>query len=156
MLREQFQKLFFSSELVGLDGFVEARERCFYLLGKLLVDMPACAEVVVFAAGVEHGSDGEKKKEVVALRLIFRKRLQDGLLRKYRTERCDLGLEIFPILCEGGVCIRIEYRRDAVVFYLTDAFARNPVFLSDGVESTALTLSGKPKAVSKHAARALR
>ena len=155
VLGREFNKFFLWREFVRLDRFIEARESCFDLFGKLLVDVPARAEVIVLAAVIEEMSDGEQEEEVVAFSFVFRKLLQYCLFRKYRAQCGNRGFEILPMLRERSIHIRIPYCRDAVVFNLADALASDAVFLPNGIQCATLTLARESEPVGEYAARAL-
>src|SRR3989338_5774969 len=156
MFRKKFQKFLFGRELVGLYGFVETRQCGFDLLGELLIDMPARAKVVVFAAVAEMMPDSEQEKQVIAFSFVLRECLENRFLGKHGSERGDLGFEIFPVLCDSGVGVGITHRGNAVIFYLADTLAGDAVLLPDGIQRATLPLSGKSETVRKHTARALR
>src|SRR3989338_8369230 len=54
---EEFQKLLFRHQFIWLDGRLEIGKCSLHLLGKLLIDVPARPEIIVFAAVVEMMSD---------------------------------------------------------------------------------------------------
>ena len=156
MFCEQLQEFVFRREAVHLERFVQRCKRLLHLLGKLFIDVPTRFEIGILAAEIKMMTDGEKKHDVIMVVLALGNFAEHGLFGEDPAKRREHALEVFERLCVRFVCIRIANGRDAVVFYLADAFTRDAVLLPNCIERAGLAFAGEAETVNKHAARAIR
>ena len=98
----------------------------------------------------------KNEDEVVALAFGLRYLLQERIFCENPAERVDRTLEILEGSGMISICIGFAHRCDAVVFDLTDALARDAVFLPDGIKRASFALARQAESVRKHAPRSVR